>query len=145
MLPLCAFTLLCTLSFLAPVLSIDCNNTQYPWPYENPNLCCDKCPPGTMASFHLDRFQRFDANRLQNCKCLCFLQVNICLRDVMTTLVELCVNLASVAGTLRSTTRRWAVTFVRSAINVSSFTAFVLGVKYVWDLNCVKILQQKQL
>ncbi|XP_070768609.1 tumor necrosis factor receptor superfamily member 6-like [Enoplosus armatus] len=42
-----AFTSLCTLSFLSPVLSIQCNATQYAWPVNPPHsLCCNKCPPG---------------------------------------------------------------------------------------------------
>ncbi|XP_031155481.1 CD27 antigen isoform X2 [Sander lucioperca] len=46
--PLCffAFTFLVSLSFLSAVLSIDCNEREYEWPVEQPNLCCGKCPPG---------------------------------------------------------------------------------------------------
>ncbi|XP_026173352.1 CD27 antigen [Mastacembelus armatus] len=41
-----AFTVLGSLSFLSSVLSIQCNQTQYPWPVEKYNLCCNMCPPG---------------------------------------------------------------------------------------------------
>ncbi|KAM8734942.1 uncharacterized protein AB9X84_023569 isoform 1-T2 [Acanthopagrus schlegelii] len=48
------FTVLCSLSLLSSVLSIQCNKTQYPWPLEQPQLCCDLCPPGTYMSFRHD-------------------------------------------------------------------------------------------
>lgn len=50
------FTVLCSLSLLSSVLSIQCNKTQYFWPLEQPHLCCDRCPPGTVTSFHLNGF-----------------------------------------------------------------------------------------
>ncbi|XP_031708688.1 CD27 antigen [Anarrhichthys ocellatus] len=40
------FTFLCSLSFLSPVFSIHCNNTQYAWPVDRPKLCCNMCLPG---------------------------------------------------------------------------------------------------
>ncbi|XP_077951096.1 tumor necrosis factor receptor superfamily member 5 isoform X2 [Gasterosteus aculeatus] len=40
------FTFLFSLSFLSPVCPINCNKTQYAWPMDGPQLCCDKCPPG---------------------------------------------------------------------------------------------------
>lgn len=42
-----AFTLLCSLSLLSPVLSMQCNATQYEWPAQDPKYCCNMCPPGT--------------------------------------------------------------------------------------------------
>ncbi|XP_076592705.1 uncharacterized protein LOC143324252 isoform X2 [Chaetodon auriga] len=45
--PLCYFTFLCSLSFFSPVLvSSKCNDTQYAWPVDKPQFCCNKCPPG---------------------------------------------------------------------------------------------------
>ncbi|XP_049903449.1 CD27 antigen isoform X1 [Epinephelus moara] len=44
--PLCAFTFLCTLSFLSPVLSRQCTDTEYAWPMDEPRLCCHMCTPG---------------------------------------------------------------------------------------------------
>ncbi|XP_068426732.1 tumor necrosis factor receptor superfamily member 6-like [Clinocottus analis] len=46
--PLCClvFTFLCGLSFLSPVLSLHCNTTQYGWPMEKQQFCCNMCPPG---------------------------------------------------------------------------------------------------
>ncbi|XP_030250352.1 CD27 antigen isoform X2 [Sparus aurata] len=41
------FTVLCSLSLLPSGLSIQCNETQYSWPVQQPHLCCDRCPPGT--------------------------------------------------------------------------------------------------
>ncbi|XP_010741751.2 CD27 antigen [Larimichthys crocea] len=43
MLPLCYFAFL---SLLSPVLSIECNETQYEWPVGKPQFCCEKCKPG---------------------------------------------------------------------------------------------------
>ncbi|KAK5861779.1 hypothetical protein PBY51_017229 [Eleginops maclovinus] len=46
--PLCnlALTFLCALSFLSSVFSLQCNDTQYAWPVDQPTLCCNKCQPG---------------------------------------------------------------------------------------------------
>lgn len=64
--PLCyiALTALCSLLFLSPVASIQCNKTQYQWPVKAPTLCCNKCPPGNVGwrfHFHLDAFNTYDA------------------------------------------------------------------------------------
>ncbi|XP_037309345.2 tumor necrosis factor receptor superfamily member 14 isoform X2 [Pungitius pungitius] len=40
------FTLLFSPYFLSPVCPINCNETQYDWPMDGPQLCCNKCPPG---------------------------------------------------------------------------------------------------
>ncbi|XP_041650184.1 tumor necrosis factor receptor superfamily member 6 [Cheilinus undulatus] len=39
-------TLLCSLSFLSAVLSIQCPQSQYARPKQAPTFCCDSCPPG---------------------------------------------------------------------------------------------------
>ncbi|KAM9353489.1 tumor necrosis factor receptor superfamily member 4 [Symphorus nematophorus] len=52
-----AFTLLCSLSLLSSVLSIQCNETQYQWPVLNPKYCCNKCPPGTYVLMRSDLCQ----------------------------------------------------------------------------------------
>ncbi|XP_034001636.1 CD27 antigen-like isoform X2 [Trematomus bernacchii] len=44
--PLCYFSLLCTLSSLSSVLSLNCSDRHYAWPANTPTLCCDKCAPG---------------------------------------------------------------------------------------------------
>ncbi|XP_045901823.1 tumor necrosis factor receptor superfamily member 6 [Micropterus dolomieu] len=41
-----AFTFLYALSLFSPMLSIQCNQTQYPWPVDNPLSCCNRCRPG---------------------------------------------------------------------------------------------------
>lgn len=41
-----AFTFLYALSLFSPMLSIQCNQTQYPWPVDNPLSCCNRCQPG---------------------------------------------------------------------------------------------------
>ncbi|KAK5921813.1 hypothetical protein CgunFtcFv8_019140 [Champsocephalus gunnari] len=44
--PLCYLSLLCTLSSLSSVLSLNCSDRHYAWPVVTPTLCCDKCAPG---------------------------------------------------------------------------------------------------
>ncbi|KAK7886906.1 hypothetical protein WMY93_026527 [Mugilogobius chulae] len=39
-------TLLFLLSFIHTGLSLSCRQTEYPWPNDNPQNCCSKCPPG---------------------------------------------------------------------------------------------------
>ncbi|XP_074509464.1 uncharacterized protein LOC141778857 [Sebastes fasciatus] len=50
-----AFTFLCSLSFLSPVLSNNCSDRQYAWPVNNPHLCCEKCLPGTRNAGRPDK------------------------------------------------------------------------------------------
>uniref|UniRef100_UPI0037E707A7 tumor necrosis factor receptor superfamily member 5-like n=1 Tax=Semicossyphus pulcher TaxID=241346 RepID=UPI0037E707A7 len=38
--------LLCSLSLLSAVLSLQCNSSQYIWPRGHDTLCCDMCPAG---------------------------------------------------------------------------------------------------
>lgn len=59
-----AFTILCSLSFPPSLLSLQCKETQYGWPEEKPQLCCDMCKPGKMTSSQLDGFHNFDAKTL---------------------------------------------------------------------------------
>ncbi|KAK2844739.1 hypothetical protein Q5P01_011398 [Channa striata] len=40
------FTVLSSLCFFSSVLSIECNETHYQWPVNEPRLCCNKCAPG---------------------------------------------------------------------------------------------------
>ncbi|XP_026226417.1 CD27 antigen isoform X2 [Anabas testudineus] len=40
------FTFLSSLCCLSSVISLECNNTQYPWPVNDPQLCCNMCLPG---------------------------------------------------------------------------------------------------
>nr|XP_046255235.1 CD27 antigen isoform X2 [Scatophagus argus] len=54
-----AFTFLCILYFQS-VLSIQCNDTQYAWTQTLPEVCCEKCAPGS----HMVR-------RLERCKIRC--------------------------------------------------------------------------
>ncbi|XP_068179490.1 CD27 antigen-like isoform X3 [Antennarius striatus] len=49
--------LLCSLSFLSSVLSIQCNEKQYPWPPLKPEFCCNMCPPGKHLVRRLDDCQ----------------------------------------------------------------------------------------
>ncbi|XP_035528599.1 tumor necrosis factor receptor superfamily member 6 [Morone saxatilis] len=53
-----AFTILCSLSFLSAVLSLQCNDTQYSWPVTDSKFCCNKCQPG-----------KYMVRRSQNVKC----------------------------------------------------------------------------
>ncbi|XP_068613996.1 CD27 antigen-like [Brachionichthys hirsutus] len=60
-----AFTLLCSLSFLSSVLSIQCKETQYPWPAPKPEFCCDMCRPGK----YLASRSRFTCEKVcEDCK-----------------------------------------------------------------------------
>ncbi|XP_029958182.1 CD27 antigen-like [Salarias fasciatus] len=62
MLPLCFLTLACLCSLWAPALSIECDEkTQYAWPINKPQKCCNKCPPG--------HYMSQDPNTSCNVKC----------------------------------------------------------------------------
>ncbi|XP_028325623.1 CD27 antigen isoform X2 [Gouania willdenowi] len=45
-----SFFLLCCLLLLSPVLSLQCGEEQYAWPFENSKKCCAKCAPGTFMT-----------------------------------------------------------------------------------------------
>ncbi|XP_077382171.1 tumor necrosis factor receptor superfamily member 5 [Festucalex cinctus] len=45
-LPRLLLTSLCNLCLYSSVLSLQCENSQYAWPVNAPQRCCDKCPPG---------------------------------------------------------------------------------------------------
>ncbi|XP_021176046.2 tumor necrosis factor receptor superfamily member 23 [Fundulus heteroclitus] len=67
MLPLCYLTvsLLWSLPFLSSVFPLNCNETQYEWPMQNPKNCCKKCPPG----FHyISRSQESCDIKCEPCK-----------------------------------------------------------------------------
>ncbi|XP_034553223.1 CD27 antigen [Notolabrus celidotus] len=48
-----AFTFI-GVSFLSAVLSKKCNESQYPWPRNKPEFCCDRCLPGRRMAWRSD-------------------------------------------------------------------------------------------